>query len=100
MNTQYADEILDHLDFEFQEYVSAKPEYDIQGRINKITYYLSNTQTNPNRLAEATVTYTGDNATQEQWKYFEDDGVTIFRTETTTYTWTGDNITNFQKVIT
>jgi hypothetical protein len=81
------------------DWVSQKPEYDMDDRVELITFYRSATQTTPNRHSKVEISYTGDQPDQEIWQFYASDGTTVIKTETITYTWTADVLTNAVKAV-
>ena len=80
---------------------SAKVTYDGDDRPNVATYYRSATQTTANRVAEVDVSYDSEDRpdTVACRLYKSDDGTTLLKTITLTYTYTGDNVTNVSRAI-
>lgn len=79
----------------FSKVRSSKPTYT-NDEITSIEYYNSHTQVDANRIAKVDITYTNDSISGEIVTYYDPDGVSVFSTETYTYTYTSDNITNVE----
>jgi hypothetical protein len=65
-----------------------------------IEQYNSVTQITANRITRTDITYFGNNPTTEVTVVYDTDGTTVLRTTTWTYTFTGNNLTFAQMVIT
>lgn len=64
--------------------------------INKVTFYNTLLQINSNRVAECVLSYSGDLVTGETINYFEEDGVTVYASETNNYIYSGDILTKVE----
>lgn len=81
--------------------LTQKPSYLGNGEIDYIETFNSATQINANRILRADMTYNADiNPLTEVWKIYDTDGVTVLRTITFTYAYTGNDITNISMVTT
>lgn len=76
--------------------ISQKPTYTGDD-IDYIEYFKGPTQTTPNRLAKATLSYSGDDPSSEEWEFYDEaDGTTVLKTATLDYTWAGDNLSKVE----
>ena len=63
--------------------------------ISYVEFYKGAVQTTPNRIARIDLTYSGDFVQSESLKIYSlSDGTTVLKTVTTTYTYTGDDVTS------
>ena len=85
---------------EFSPAGSQKVTYLGGGDIDYIEFFDSLTQTTPNRIAKCTVTYTSDDPTSETWRIYDSDGSTVIETQVYSYTYTSDDLTKMEQVIT
>lgn len=65
-----------------------------------IEYFNSATQITANRIKKTDITYSGNNPTQEVTVVYDTDGTTVLRTTTWTFTFTGNDLTSANMVIT
>ena len=74
---------------------SCKPTYsgDV---LTSLEFYNSLTQVDANRIAKSDFTYTNDFITSQTNTYYESDGTTVLQTESISYIYTGDNITDIE----
>lgn len=64
------------------------------------TYYSSDTQTEANRVGHSSITYNGsDQPTSAVYTIYKNDGTTVLRTITVSYTWSGDDLTNISRTV-
>jgi hypothetical protein len=74
---------------------SSKPTYS-GDLLTSLEFYNSLTQIDANRIAKSDFTYTNDFITSQVNTYYESDGTTVLQTETMSYTYTNDNITDIE----
>lgn len=74
--------------------------YLANGDVNYIEFFNGTTQTTINRIARVDITYSGNNPTQENWRiYATSDGTTVLKTFTVTNSFSGNDLTSSQQVI-
>lgn len=74
--------------------------YTAGGDIDHVELFNSATQITANRIARIDITYSGVDPATEVLKVYGTDGSTVLRTLTTTYTYTGVDITSAGQVTT
>ncbi len=79
----------------FESIRSLKPVYsgDI---LSTVDYYNSLIQVDANRIARDVFNYTGDVVTTQTRTYYESDGLTVFKTETYTFIYTNEEVTDIE----
>lgn len=76
----------------FESTRSLKTTYS-SGLISTVEYFNSLIQISANRIAKIDLTYNGDDfVTQQVTTYYENDGTTVYDTETATFTYTDCDI--------
>lgn len=83
----------DIIKFKYPRY-SYKVNYS-GDNISSVEFYNGIVQTTVNRIAQTTLNYSNDNVTSEQCVIYDStDGTTVLKTVTSTYTYSGDFVTN------
>lgn len=68
-------------------------------RVVRIDYYKSLTQSQANRIYTIDLTYSGSRIDTEVVSIYQDDGLTIFQTQTTTYFYSGNDLVKTEEVV-
>ena len=102
LNTAIGDSVQDYINIVCNPNTSQKPTYGANGFPTQLIMYDGAVQTTPYRRIQIDLTYDGNELpTTEEWKlYDENDGTTILKTVTFTYTWVSYQLTNQTMVVT
>jgi hypothetical protein len=68
------------------------------GDVDYVEYFNSATQINANRIAKITIGYTSGDPTSETAIIYDTDGTTTSRTITSTFSYTGSDVTGISRV--
>ena len=79
----------------FETTRSVKPTYS-GDLLQSLEFYNSLTQVDANRIAKSDFTYSNDFIATQTVTYYQNDGVTAFSTESYTYSYTNDDITDIE----
>lgn len=60
--------------------------------VTQIVYFKSPSRNTTDRLARATISYSGDNVSTAVYDFYDTDGTTVLSTKTVTYTYNGDTV--------
>lgn len=80
--------------------LSQKPSFNVDGDVESIEFFKNSTQTEINRVARLEMTYYGSNpSTEVTYLYSLTDGVTVLKTITRTFTFSGDLLVKIEQEV-